>query len=254
MPTLLCLIAAIAVSVSAVGCGSLNTVRYQAPSIKDAGTPWEAARDGIAFSVDGICFFVEDGSKDIQLRVMTLLGVPILPVSLGGDAPSGPAYFDVMLWLIPEQGNADYPFDVPRIELEFENGSLVGPNTVQVSRFRTKWEKEPVYWFTPDIVETILYPEHWGNKPLDDFIEPLALWDWTRLIVRFEKPAPSVRPVTLYIRGVARKQLVQNVPAVTFAPISELRQVFPGRWADGTWLSDFPVRACRKLQQASNEP
>lgn len=246
--TLKFFIVAVAIQMLAA-CGSVNTITYYAPNIESVGVPTQSARDGIAFSIDGICLHVsEAGIKSIQPRAMTLVGVPLIPISLSADEYHA-SYFDVALWLIPEQGNTAYTFDIPRIELELNNGTRVQPRVIQVSRFMTQFEKERVYAFKPDIIETISYPEHWGVKPIGDFHKPIELWDWTRLTMRFEKPAAALEPAKLYVLGLLRSGTTQEVPVIGFSLVSDTRQAFPGRFADGTSITDEPDRACRRLQK-----
>ena len=231
------------------GCGSINTIHYYQPFLESMERPIENASDGIAFTVGQICLHVSEGdSKNIHPRAMTLVGVPVLPVGLESSEYEMD-YFDIRLWLVPEQGETNYSFNIPQIFLEFDNGQRIKPNVVQVSRFRTKYEKERVYAFKPDIVEKISYPEHWGAKPIGDFKKTLELWDWTRLHIRFEKPKTKLKPVKLQILGLLREDKVQKIPDIGFSFMSETRQAFPGRWADGTSLTDYPEVACRKLQK-----
>lgn len=245
----------IVVAQTLAACGSINTIGFHAPYIEDRGVPTKRARDGIAFPVGDICLHVsESGSKSIQPRAMTLVGLPVIPVGLSADNKQV-ASFDVSLWLIPESGNNTFTFDVPRIEIEFSNGARRTPSVIQVSRFRTEFEYERVYAFKPDLVETITYPEHWGAKPANDFREPIELWDWTRLNIRFEKPDATLEPTKLYVFGLLKNGEQQEIPTVMFSFVSETRQAFPGRFADGTSLSDWPDRACRGLQaQEKNDP
>lgn len=228
-------------------CGFLNTVRYYAPSLEAGGTT-APSQDGIAFLVGSTCVHVVDTSKFVQPHALTLFGVPLLPLSLGvNEKPI--SHFDLSIWLIPERGDMTSLFEVPRIELEFDDGSRVRPRTVQVSRFRTQLQKEQVYLVKPGIEETIYYPEHWHPKPPGNFSEPLELWDWTRLNVRFEKASASLQPTRLIVDGLLHKQSPEAIPTITFSRASEIRQAFPGRFADGVWVGDYPDKACRKLQK-----
>lgn len=230
-------------------CGSLNTIKYYSPSIEEKAIPVEMSQDGIAFPVGDICLHVsEGGSKYIQPRAMTLVGVPVIPVDLSSNEHRT-SYFDVSLWLIPERGNTTYSFDALKIEIQFSNGVRKSPSVIQVSRFKTSLELDHNYFFKQDKIETISYPEHWGPKPITDFHEPINLWDWARFKYRFEKPDQSLAPKKLYILGVLMDGKVQDVPVIDFSFVSEFREAFPGRFADGTWITDQPDKACRKLQK-----
>ena len=233
-----------------IGCGSMNTVSYYEPFLKNMEGPTEKAGDGISFTVGNICLHVSEGdSKNIHPRAMTLVGVPLLPVSFESSKNEA-AYFDVRLWLVPKQGETNYDLIIPQIFLEFDNGERIRPNAVQVSQFKTTFEKKKVYAFKTGIVEKISYPEHWQPKPLRDFKDPLKIWDWTRLNMRFEKPKTELTPLKLQIHGLLLENKFQRVPDTSFVFKSEIRQAFPGRWADGVSLTDYPHVACRKLQKS----
>ncbi len=64
-----------------MGCGSLNTISFYEPIVESSQIPTSNASDGIAFSAGEICIHVsEGGTKGINPRAMTLIGVPVLPV------------------------------------------------------------------------------------------------------------------------------------------------------------------------------
>ena len=222
------------------GCGSLNTVNYFKPSIEYQGIVTKKARDGVAFSVGSACLYVAGASKDVKVRAMTLVGIPVLPISDRTEEYERKSTFIIELWLVPDLKDT-YTFDVPRIELEFDNGVRVQPANVQVSRFWTGFES--------DRVETVSQAEHGDITFPERFYEPLKLWDSTRLYLYFEKPLASSKPSRLYILGLLQDGAVQPVPPVQFTFDSEVRQAFAGRSADGTSIADWPDKACRDLQQ-----
>lgn len=55
--------------------------------------------------------------------------------------------------------------------------------------------------------------------------------------------------VKLQILGLLQENKAQDIPEIGFSLVSETRQAFPGRWAEGTSITDYPEAACRKLQK-----
>lgn len=231
------------------GCGSINSIGFHEPYLEDKSITTVNARDGIAFSAGDICIHVSEGStKSIQPRAMTLVGVPIVPVDFS-ISDNQATFTDISIWLIPKYGDTKFTVDVSRIELEYNDGSRRSPSIIQVSQFKTTFKKENVYFFTPEIVETISYPYHWDAQPVGYFDERLELWDWTRLNIRYTKPGITLQPKKLHISGIYHDKVQTEMPDIGFHYISEIRQAFPGRFADGTSASDWPDRACRSLQK-----
>jgi len=249
MKSLLAYLAASAAIVLLSGCGSLNTVRYHAPSIESEGIPLKSTTNGIAFSLGAICFHVSEAHvNDVQVRAMTLVGIPVFPLSLSTDELPQVDHFDVGLWLVPQLGDTTYSFDVREVELEYDDGSRVRPSTVQVSRFRTRFV-ERGYWLTTGKSEGVKQTDHWDAKRPSDFSEPLELWEWNRVNMSFSKPVTSLNPVKFYVFGVLRNGSAQDIPVVRFQSVSEVRQAFPGRYADGSSIGDWPSKTCRALQK-----
>ena len=232
-----------------VGCGALSTIRYHKPSIENADVQIKHSCNGISFSFGAICLHVSEGdTKELHHRAITLVGIPLIPGSLTIPEPSQLDHFDVTVWLIPELGNTDYSIDIPRIELEFDNGIRVQSSVVKISRFRTHFENIGGL-FTTSPFEKISNFEHWNEKTLNELRKPVELWDWTRLIIRFTKPDRSLNPANLNILGLLKNGINQDVPTINFTFVSENRQAFSGTWADGTSYFITPDSACRKLQE-----
>src|SRR5262245_28906500 len=102
-----------------------------------------------------MCSYVADWSKEIRVRALGPIGLPVIPVGLIyliEDSGQPPALFDVSLWFVPARGEGPFSFDPTRTQLVFSNGATAKPNVVQVSRFRTQLAYGPVNLFTSEKV------------------------------------------------------------------------------------------------------
>lgn len=232
----------ITILLASAGCASVNTVRFFEPSLSTSSWDTIKAADGIAFFSRGVCVYVSDANKDIQVQALGPIGLPIIPTGLL-DQKHPRSFFEMALWFVPGMDQLAFSFDPAQLQIVFDDGSAKTANVVQVSRFKTRVIKNE---------ERIYYPEHWGAKPLKDFTEPVELWDWSRFIIRFEKPSESATPMLVRTRGLLRNGARHELPDIAFSPASDTRYAFPGRFADGVSISELnsiPWQPCRKLEQ-----
>jgi hypothetical protein len=242
---------AIIVSAAMIACASVNTVRYFAPSIEENAVPRVLAADGLSFFSQGICLHVADASKGLQMQALGPLGLPVIPVGLANDQNTSQGFVDLIVWLVPARTTGPYTFDPTQSRMVFSDGSSAMPNVVQVSRFKVRLQRQTVYLLKAEMEEVIYYPEHWGPKPLKDFTEPIQFWDWSRFRMRFEKPSPSAYPRSLTNGGLSSTGGTQELPTISFTAISKTIYAMPGRFADGTSVSEavnIPWKPCRKLE------
>jgi len=242
-------ISAIAAIQLLTGCANLWTLRYFAPIPVDSNVRSTQWGDGVVFISGTMCIWVREGqSARARLLATGPIGLPIIPVGDQLDEESG--YFELVLFFVSEIHGSNhqvrgenYSFDPIASIVLFDSGENVKPSTVQVSRFKTKWEKERVYLFHADNVETILYPEHWGPKPAKDFTEPLSLWDWSRFILRFERPSRNAKPLSLMISGLRKEGTQQPVTEIRFNETETTRYI--GSYP--TAYRSSPELVCRPL-------
>lgn len=230
------------------GCGGVQKARYYKPSLQDNSYESKDWATGLAVVKDDLCIFVsEGGSKVYRLYAAGPVGLPVFPIEAIGSDRDRPDYVDISVWFVPNEENGAYSFNPSQMELVFSNGDSRFPRTVQVSRFKTRWEKQTVYMFTPDIVENISYPEHWGPKPINDFEDPVQLWNWSRFNVHFEKPSTDAIPLTIKVGGVLKNGDAVSLPLLILKDTEETKYVVSGQSADGTSIAETPASPCREM-------
>lgn len=131
-----------------------------------------------------------------------------------------------------------FRFDARSTYLDFGNGLTMQPQFVQVSRFRTDWK---------DGAETILYPEHWEQKPIADYSEPVALWEWSRFTMRFEKPGRDIAPRNVRIEGLGDGSRNRRIYEFTFHETTRYRYLVSGHHPNGEWGIASEATPCREL-------
>lgn len=229
------------------GCGSIQKARFYEPEVIEPEKPRIGWGDGQATLNGNMCVWVGDASALYLPLLAGPIGLPIFPLGILSRTPDRPGHFDLNVWLVPETDAKVYTFDPTRISVKFENNEIVNPSTIQVSRFKTNWEKETVFLFTSDTVERINYSDHWGAKPYLDFSKPIELWDWSRFIIRFEKPNREISPSQIDIRGIFYNELEQEVISFKFQEKTKLRYVISGRTANNESIGDSPSIPCRQI-------
>ncbi len=233
------------------GCANFRTVHYFAPTPFDSNVRSTHWGDGVVLIAGTMCVWVVEGESKRERVVATgPIGLPIIPLGVGDQIDEERRYFELVLFFVPEFRFSDlqvrgetYSFDPIASVVLFDGGETVKPSTVQVSRFKTKWEKEKVYLFHADNVETILYPEHWKPKPAKEFTEPISLWDWSRFIVRFERPSRNAKPLSIMISGLRKEGTHQPVTEIRFNETETTRYIgiYPSAYRSS------PELVCRPL-------
>jgi hypothetical protein len=218
------------------GCVSVNKVRLFQTFIDD-NRQKEILGDGIAFLEDGACIYVVDRSADIN------------SIQGGYNTPS--KLYKLAIWIIPENRETNfsgYTFLPSQLFLRFDDGTEVSPTSSQVSVFGTGWNKQKTVWGEPK--ETIDFSTHEPKKYNGDIDEKSYVLDWMRIVVEFPRANKTISPLELNIKGLSKADSQVEVSLVKFKLINEPRAVFPGRWADGTAVSDAPNKVCRELQKS----
>lgn len=229
------------------GCGGIQKVRYYKPSLQDASFESKEWASGLAVVKDDLCFFVTEGaSKVFRVYSAGPIGLPIFPIEAIGADRDRPDYVDITVWFVPHAGY-HFSFNPNQLELLFSNGVSSFPQLAQVSRFKTTWRKETVYMFKPDSVEIISYPEHWNPKPINDFKDPIQLWNWSRFNFRFEKPSIDAIPSGIRVGGITRQGKVFDIPVFTLKDTEKTKYVISGQSMDGVSITKTPATPCREI-------
>jgi hypothetical protein len=219
------------------GCMTpLKEVSYYKPTVADPqarAMPWGY---GLAVAAQGICLHVVDGSRE---------GEPLLAPSQPLPAGSGD-FVKLIVWLVPEWQQRGHTFRPSGISVQFDDGRASKPAAIQVSRFRTKWDKEKAYLLRQDAEETIYARQHLGPTSVEGADEPIELWDLTRVMVTFVKPAGTSVPRSISITGIARDAAAVEVAQIR---LSHEKNV---DWVTGFIPTDY--KGCRALQAALGAP
>lgn len=221
-------------------CGGIQKARYYRPVsvLRDlASRDWG---DGLAVADREICLWVGDASA-LRLPLMAgPIGLPIFPLGVLAGEQQRAEYFDLSVWVVPagaEQMNR-FRFDARSTYLDFGNGVTMQPQSVQVSRFRTDWK---------DGSESIAYPEHWQHKPIGEYSEPVALWEWSRFTIRFAKPGRDVAPQRVRIEGLMSGSREKRSYEFTFHEVTKYRYLVSGHHSNGEWGIVSEATPCRDL-------
>lgn len=233
--------------VSIMGCGMLEQAHYYTAVPTDARTQTTRWGDGVALLSESMCLWIAEGdTKDYRPLSMGPIGLPVIPLQLPAKNRQESALFKLELWLVPDLGQDGYSFDPKSTRVRFENSIEVNPVTVQVSRFKTYGRQESGL-FTMKSRERIATPDHWNNKLAKEFSEPVALWDWSRFIMTFEKPAKEIAPVSLVIPGIAKHGKEFDAIELRLKSDSDTRYLYPGKTGDNTPVGGSPGDICREL-------
>ncbi len=150
MPILVRLFSILALVFPLTACVSVNTVTLYKTSTSN-NTKSAMAGDGIAFLAGNACIHVADRGAEIHTIA-------------ANDYKSPTEIFKVAVWVIPERGTDGYSLNPSQMALTFDDGTTTMPQSVQISKFNTKWEKEKTLLVTPKENEKIAYANHEPRK------------------------------------------------------------------------------------------
>ena len=222
-------VAAIASCAALQGCVPVQEVSYYQPAVDDpaaATLPWGY---GLALAAKDLCVHVADGSRHGERF-------------LEGSTARASDFMNLVVWLVPERQNTGLAISPDGIAVRFDDGTLAKPAAVRVNRYRTKWDVRKSYLLRQDAEETIYFAE--PTKAIAvagaGAVEPLELWDLTRVIVTFIKPARSSVPRSVSITGIAREGEAVAVAGIRLSPQTTLASL----------SSNVPLdyKGCRALQ------
>lgn len=118
-------------------CGAIQKARYYAPTSTEPNT--QEWGDGLATADKEVCVWVKDGSAMYLALMAGPIGLPFFPLGILTSDPERPGYFDLTVWVVPEQyRKGTLKFDPKQTSVTFTNGVTSKPRTVQVSRFKTE--------------------------------------------------------------------------------------------------------------------
>jgi hypothetical protein len=218
-------------------CVGVNTISLYKASLA-TGSDGVIAADGVAFATGQACIHVADRGAEIRTIA-----------ARDYDAPKN--VFRVAIWIVLERSIHGLTYTPNQLRLSYVDGSKVIPQSIQVSRFLTRWEEEKTLILKPDEFERIARTDHQPKQSLLESSGPVDLWDWTRLIVEFPRPSEASAPYELTVGALQQNDQRVPTPLVRFERLHESRLVFPGTAADGIGVWDAPYKICRKLQARS---
>jgi len=229
------IVVAMVLACALAACVSVNSVTvFKASTSKDARSALSG--DAVAVLAGGACIHVVDRGAAIKTLA-----------SIDYESPEGT--FRTEIWVVPERGSVGFSVVPVALVLVFADGTGVEPVSVQVSRFRTRWETETTLLFKPSEYERIAHAQHEPAQAPRRTDAATALADWTRFVVEFPRPAEKAQPQRLEIRGLFKDGERIEVPPIVFTLTRVARVVYPGTWADGTSVWDTADKVCRDLQR-----
>jgi hypothetical protein len=226
--------------------GGIQIARFYKPiniNEKTTSVDWG---DGTATAQNDICVWVKD-STALYIPIMVgPIGLPIIPTMADTGERDNLNFFQLSLWIVPDENKKTILFNPSNIFIEFEDGTVMQPQRIQITRFKAT-RLEYNYFGERRVHENVLVAEHSPPKRLSDFNEPIDLLRRARLIIRFTKPNKNVAPKSLEIKKLGFK----NDPAVNFSfsfdKVEERRYVYSGKNADGEWIGTTPEDSCLNL-------
>lgn len=230
-------------------CGAVVKARYYHPTNAVENTINEEWREGVATADKDVCVWVGDDTALYLPMMAGPIGLPVFPYGVFEGDIDHLDFFNLSIWIVAnekEQPDSMY-FDPTNIFLKFENGIIKQAQTIQVSRFGTDWKEERDVWNRKQMVERISYYEHWGSKALSDFNESIVLWDWSRFVLRFEKPEKDIGPKEVEIKGLEIEGHQKKAYRFTFKEVETHLYTHSGKRVEGEWALENPATPCRRL-------
>lgn len=228
------------------GCAVLERATFYSAVPGDVVSS-EQWGDGTAFAVDRVCLWIGEGpSKDYRVLAMGPI-IPVIPIQAIGKDKERPEFLDLIVWIIPDKKQTGFYFDPKDVVVEFADGTRKVARTVQVSRFKTSVTTVPGFFYGTKTKERISFPEHWEAKSIEDFQEPVALFDWSRFVLHYEVPSKSTPATAVIITGLAQGSKQQLIPRLNLVGKKDTRYLRAGETGDNTPIGETVAPTCRRL-------
>jgi hypothetical protein len=224
------------------GCGAVFKSRYYKPSLPgDSHYSSKEWGNGLAVVTENICVWARETQTAYHQMISEgPLGLPVIPHDMSEQIPERSPIVGFEIWVTVDKDYAGYSIDPKKVTLIYNDGSEVKPETVGISRFKTKWE-EPYFHILPaSDVEHLDQAEHQKTLKVDSSLEPVNLWNWTRMYISYSRPSRSAVPAQLKIQGIGKNGEAIEVPALFLNDIETTSYQVAGNL-------DTPADPCRNL-------
>lgn len=219
------------------------------PTVTEDNLATEEWGDGLAAAKKDVCVWVGDNSALLLPLAAGPVGLPVFPLGVFEGKIDRPGFFDLSIWIIPEKDKyTDFTFDPRLVYVTFEDGHKSQPGSIQVSRFKTSMQDDLSFFKLDNKkVERIYSPEHLRTKSIEDFKAPVELWNWSRFILRFDKPSGNSAPTKVVINGLRTKTGEERTFSFSLHEVDKHRYLVSGQDATGEWMIDTPANPCGEI-------
>lgn len=228
------------------GCGAVIKSRYYQPSIPP-GSQLDSKEwgNGLAVATGNICVWAGEANTSYQQIVSEgPLGLPIIPRDLSKQTPERTPIALFEIWLTVDKNYSGYAINPNGITLSYSDGVEKQPDTIQISRMKTKWEQPYFHILPAKDVEHLDLIEAVKTEALS---KPVDLWNWTRINVSFSRntSTPIPEQIQIQIHGLQHNGSDVNVPSFKLKDIETTTYQVAGNFKS-------PADPCRDLFRMHN--
>jgi len=227
---------------------------YQPTSLNHSSNNQEWG-DGVATADKDICIWVGDDTALYLPMMAGPVGMPIFPLGVFEGEIERLDFFELSVWVVPkgiEEKNS-FQFNPKNVFVEFTNGEKAEPISVQVSMFDTSPHGRKTFFGEHQYVERISSVKHLDPQKAEDVEGASSLWDWTRFVIRFQKPNKDIAPAKAWVKGLETKDGKSREYIFTFKEVEKHRYLVSGHHPNGEYGIVNPSTPCKDLFEKSHD-